>query len=188
MGNPSLVRIGSGGVGREILATLKSEYFKNTYPTVSFVDDGQQVGTIINGIPVVGNLEWLINQSEVENVIIAIGNPKIKKEIVEKLSICNLNYPTVIHPSVQIHDKEFCLIGKGIYIAAQVVLTTNVTIEDFSFINTNCTLQHDAYIEKFCTLMPGVRITGGAKIGEGTYISGNSLISEKIDIDKYSKI
>ncbi len=181
--------IGSGGVGREIAATLKHDSFKQKYKLIGFVDDGQPTGTKINGFPVLGNLDWLCNNSEnIQKIIIAIGNPLIRAEIIKKIASFNFEYPTIIHPSAEIHDLEYCTIGKGCYIASHNVITTNVTLEDFCFINTNCSLQHDTTTEKNCTLMPGVRITGGAQIGEGTFVSGNTLLPEKINVPSFSRL
>ncbi len=182
-----IVIIGSGGVGREILATLKNEVFVD-FIVLGFIDDGQQKGKLINGFPVLGGIDWLIQNKTKINIIIAIGNPSVRQKIIDKLQPHSYNYPTIIHPSTEIHDKDYCSIGVGCYIAGKCVITTDVTIGDFCFINTHCSLQHDTFIENNCTLMPGVRITGGAHIGHGTYISGNTLLSESITIPVDSKI
>lgn len=184
----TIVIIGSGGVGREIAATLKHLHFVNQYVLEGFIDDGSSAGTIINNLPVLGNIDWLIAQNQFKNVIIAIGNPSVREKIYNRLKDFNFQFPTIIHPSAQIHDHEFCKIGEGSYIAAQVVMTTNVTIEDFCFINTACTLQHDTHIEKNCTLMPGVRITGGATIGHGSYLSANLALTTSVIVPSLSKL
>ena len=184
----SVVIIGSGGVGREIAATLKKPYYIHHYILEGFVDDGQPSGTIINAYPVLGNLDWLIQQKKIKKVFIAIGNPLVRIKIIERLNDFHFEFPTIIHPTAQIHDMDFCQIGNGCYIAAQVVLTTNVVIEDFCLINTACTLQHDTYIEKNCTLMPGVRITGGATIGHSTYLSTNLAVTDNSTILPLSKL
>lgn len=184
----TIVIIGSGGVGREIAATLKHIDFADQYVLKGFIDDGQPTGTLINHLSVLGNVEWLIHQSQIRQVIIAIGNPQVREKIYTRLKDFNFQFPTIIHPSAQIHDHEFCKIGEGCYIAAQVVMTTNVTIEDFCFINTACTLQHDTHIEKNCTLMPGVRITGGATIGHGSYLSANLALTTSVIVPSLSKL
>lgn len=184
----AIVIIGSGGVGREIAATLKHPHFVDQFVLQGFVDDGKSEGTLINNFPVLGNLDWLVNQKQIKKVIIAIGNPLVREKIFTRLKNFNFEFPTVIHPSTQIHDLEFCKIGKGCYVAAQVVLTTNITVEDFCLINTGCTLQHDTHIEKNCTLMPGVRITGGATIGHSSYLSANISITDNSTISPLSKL
>lgn len=181
----SLYIVGSGGVGREILATLV-KYYSQEYKVEGFIDDGKPIGEVIQGVQVVGGLAWLKTDSEQKAVLIAIGNPKTRKKIINDLRSVNLDFPTIIHPSVILDNDETCTIGKGCYLGALSCITTNVTIGDFCFINTHCSLQHDTVLGDNVTLMPGVRITGGATIGTGTYISGNVLIADKIEVEKDS--
>jgi UDP-3-O-[3-hydroxymyristoyl] glucosamine N-acyltransferase len=133
-------------------------------------------------------LEWLLEQKESYGLLLAIGNPKFRKEILEKLQNSSFHYPTLLHPNVRIHDPETVKIGQGCYIADGCILTTTITIEDFCFLNTSCSLQHDAYIESNSVLMPGVRITGGARIGTGTYIAANCAVSSACMIPAFSII
>lgn len=183
----SLLIIGAGGLGREFAAALKNSFFSN-FSLKGFVDDDLPVGTLVNSIPVLGNLSWLLNQNEKYGLLLAIGNPQIRNKILKKLQQGTFDYPTLIHPNVSIHDPETVKIGQGCYIADGCILTTGITIEDFCFINTACSLQHDAYIEANSVLMPGVRITAGARIGTGTYISANCVISTALMIPSFSII
>lgn len=182
----SLIIVGSGGVGREVLACI-NKYYLSKYNVVGFIDDGKEVGTIVNDVPVLGGIEWLIKNGNDKSVIISIGNPTVRQLILEKLEKVILEFPTIIHPSVVI-DNDNCKIGRGCYIAACVVITTEVTIGDFCFINSHCSLQHDTVVASNCTLMPGVRITGGATIGQNTYVSGNILIADQRIVEKNSKL
>lgn len=182
-----LVIVGGGGVGREIAAVLKKYPLKG-YKLIGFIDDGQPVNTLINGLSVLGGVQWVIDNAADLAVIIAIGNPQVRKKIIEKLSIASLEYPSVIHPNVSIHDNESVIIGNGCYIGDGCILTTNIEVEDFCFLNTGCTLQHDTYISANCVLMPGVRITGGARIGCNTFIASGCVITTNVQIEKDSII
>jgi sugar O-acyltransferase (sialic acid O-acetyltransferase NeuD family) len=182
-----LLIIGAGGLGREFAAALKNSFFSN-FTLKGFVDDAIAVGTFVNSVPVLGDLTWLLNQNKRYGLLLAIGNPQIRHEIIKRLQSSSFYYPTIIHPQVSIHDPETVSIGKGCYIADGCILTTAVTIEDFCFLNTSCSLQHDAYIETNSVLMPGVRITGGARIGSGTYIGPNCAVSSACEIPSFSVI
>ncbi len=182
-----LLIIGAGGLGREFAVTLKNSFFSN-FNLKGFVDDDIAVGTLVNSVPVLGNLSWLLNQNEKYGLLLAIGNPQIRHKILKKLQNFSFYYPTIIHPNVSIHDTETVSIGKGCFIADGCILTTAITIEDFCFLNTSCSLQHDAYIETNSVLMPGVRITGGARIGSGTYIGPNCVVASACEIPSFSII
>lgn len=182
-----LVIIGAGGVGREIAATLKNAAFSN-FKLIGYIDDGKAPGTIINTVPVLGGIDWLLTNNEGYSAVIAIGNPQVRKKIIERLEPAALEYPTLVHPGARLHDNNTIMIGKGCYIADGCIFTTDIIVEDFCFINTACSLQHDSHIGKNSVLMPGVRITGGAFIGANSYIGANYLISTAVRLDENSVV
>ena len=180
-----LVIIGGGGVGREIATVLKKHPLSG-YDFTGFIDDGISAGTIIKGYPVLGGIQWVLDNATDLAVILAFGKPQLRKKIIEKLHIVSLEYPTLIHPNVSIHDEVSVVIGKGSYIADGCIITTDVIIGNYCFLNTSCTLQHDSIIGDYSVLMPGVRITGGATIGPSTYIAPNCFIATNIVINEAS--
>ena len=182
-----IVIIGAGGVGREVAATLSHTAFSH-FEIAGFIDDATPADTLINTIPVLGSLNRLIEREMAFNVVIAIGNPKIREQIATRLSAFNFTFPSIIHPNVSIHNNTTVAIGQGCYFADGCVLTTDIAVEDFCFINTSCSLQHDTVVGAYSVLMPGVRVTGGAKIGAGSYIAANCAITTACTIEKNSVI
>ncbi|RYJ45597.1 hypothetical protein [Flavobacterium beibuense] len=175
-----VVIIGAGGVGREIYALIH-KYFADVYKVVGFIDDIIKPGSFVNGIEILGGIDWYKYSGITNSVIMALGNPEFRKKAFLKLGD-NYDYPTIIHPDVKIHDEVRVKVGKGCFISDNCVLTTDIIVSDFCFINTSCSLHHDTHLEKNCVIMPGVRITGGAKIGENSYISPNVVIASKVNI------
>ena len=75
--------IGASGFGREV-AWLIEEL--DEFNVIGFVDDNKEIqNTIINDIPVIGGISFLIEKKEEVNVVIAIGNPAIRKKIYDQL-------------------------------------------------------------------------------------------------------
>ena len=176
-----IVIIGAGGVGREIAATLMHKDFEDIQVT-GFIDDNKQQGTVINNLTVLGDLDWLITASGNYEIVLAIGNPQLRKKIIERLGN-DFSYPTIIHPNVSIHNEGTVNIGYGCYIGDGCIFTTDIIIEDSCFINTGCSLQHDTVIKVNSVLMPGVRITAGATIGRNCFVATNCVISKTIEIE-----
>ncbi len=173
--------IGAGGLGREILATLKHSGFTKKYATVEFIDKGSQ--EFINDILDVGNNEHLINLDEQCDVFIAVSNPIVRNRIIQQLQPnAHINFPTFIHPKSSIYDNTRVKIGKGSFISEGCILTTDIVIGDFCYLNMNVTLHHDTVLEDNVFLMDGVRITGGAKVNRNSYICNNHSIDEAIEI------
>jgi hypothetical protein len=162
-------------------ATLCHPIFQDHYHIVGFVDDALNPGTLINGIPVLGNLQWLKTQQNA-SVALCIGNPEIRKKILLQLSDYALNWPNIIHPGAILYDAQRIQLGKGIFIGQGSILTTDIQIGDHSFIHLGCSLHHDTRIGQNCVLMPGVRITGGAKLTNHTFLPTGSCIKEDITI------
>jgi sugar O-acyltransferase (sialic acid O-acetyltransferase NeuD family) len=113
-------------------------------------------------------------------VIVAIGDPNIRKNITEKLPK-NTKYFTFIHPTAQIMSKDV-EIGEGSFIGANSIITTNVKIGKHSILNRGCQIGHDTVCGDFLSMMPGSIISGNCKIGDKVYLGTNSSIREKINI------
>src|SRR5687768_668046 len=120
-----LIIIGAGGVGREVAAVLKRHPLRQ-HELIGFIDDNIKPGTIINGIEVLGGMLWIKDNYNGLGVIIAIGNPQVRKAIVGSLKEFKISYPTLIHPNVNIHETETVTIGQGCYIADGCILTTDI--------------------------------------------------------------
>lgn len=175
--------IGSGGLGREVLGIIQSINRKeNSWNFIGFYDDNLS-NDLINGFPILGKIEELNQINEELYVVIAIGNPKIKELIKNKIINSQIKFPTLIHPSVEIYSEENVVLGKGVVIAANSVLTVNIEISDFVYINTAAVIAHDTKIGKYSMIMPTVSISAGGEIGEKVYIGNGTKIDYVIQID-----
>ena len=78
---------GAGGFGREVKTIIdainKTE--SNTYNFVGFYDDGIEKGTIVNGYPLLGGIQELNEVTSELSLIISIGDPRIKKIVLNKI-------------------------------------------------------------------------------------------------------
>ena len=174
---------GVGGFGREVLALIKDiNKVEPTWNIVGFFDDGYDKGVIVNGYPSLGKTEELNNWRIPISLALAIGSPAIKNKILNKIANPLVEYPTLIHPSVWIGDKEYVEIGRGCIICAGVMITTNVKIKDFVILNLQCTVGHDTVINDYAAFMPSVNISGEVSIGEGVYVGTGAKIINQIEI------
>lgn len=170
--------IGAGGLGREVASVIQT-YFPNQYTLLGFVDDGVEANTTVNGIKVLGGVEYLAEYSQSVCIFMGIGIPRIRKLIFDKIKANqNLSFPNLIHPYARIHNPETVQFGMGNIVSDGVIITTNVPIGNFNLLNLTTTIGHDASIGDFCSIMPAVNISGGAKIGDLVYIgTGAKLIN-----------
>lgn len=173
-----LVIVGAGGCGREVLWQLLSSKDKKTYNILGFADDSK-IGQKINGYEVIETIDTLSNSKKKTSVIICIGSPKIKKMIYDKLSVNeNIDFPNFIADSVKYSDSV--IFGKGCIICEGSILTVNVKIGSFVYINLNSTVGHDAVIGEFSSVYSSVNISGNVTIGKQTEIgTGTQIIQGK---------
>lgn len=178
---------GVGGFGREVLALIQDiNRVEPQWNIVGFFDDGYEKGLMINGYPTLGKVEDL-NKWETDIAIaISIGSPVIKKKILDNIHNPKVSYPTLIHPTVWIGDRNYMEIGKGCIFCAGVMITTNIAIRDFVILNLQCTVGHDSVINDYAAFMPSVNISGEVNIGEGVYVGTGAKIINQLEIGDYT--
>ena len=172
-----IIIVGAGGLGREVVWLIERINEKSNSPwnILGFVDDGVEKGTQIQGFPVLGSVDYLLELEKETNVVCAIAKSAIKKRIVERLQKNKkLLFPNLIDPSVIWSNSA--QIGRGNILCANVVLSVNAKVEDFILVDWNCTVGHEAQIKSYSTLYPGANISGNTQIGSEAEIGTASCI------------
>jgi len=179
--NKELVVLGAGGHSKVVISTLLELGFK----IKGILDDDQNKwGNEVFGIPIIGPLE-LIRSGNFTQAIVAIGDNRIRKEIVERFEgFCE--WVTVVHPFSFVHSSV--VIGEGTVVFAGVVIQPDVKIGRHSIINTGVTIDHDCKIGDFVHLAPGVNLAGGVNIEEGAFLGVNSSVIPYKNIGKWTVV
>ena len=186
---------GAGGLGREVSCLINAiNQTRNEWNFIGFFDDGLPVGLKIAGYEVIGGINNLNKYDKTLNIVIAIGNPQITKNIVKKIDNTLIEFPNLIAPNVVIYDQSTLRIGIGNIVTFGCILSLYVKIGDFNILNCNVCLGHDVTIGNFNVFNPSVKISGnvniketnffgiscivlqGKKIGFNTTIGANSVI------------
>jgi sugar O-acyltransferase (sialic acid O-acetyltransferase NeuD family) len=174
--------IGAGGFGREVKTILDSiNSVSPTFNFLGFYDDGFEKGEILNYFPVLGGVEDINTIMEPIAIVIAIGDPQIKKAIYDKINNTNVDFPNIIHPNVLI-SKDFVELGVGNIICAGCIITCNIVIKDFVILNLMCTVGHDTTISSFSSFMPSINISGEVLIHEKVYVGTGAKIINLLEI------
>lgn len=183
--NKDIYIIGAGGLGREVASIISNK--ENQYPYIlkGFIDDGLSVGTNINGLTVIGGID-VLNKISHANIVLAIGNPTIRKKILDNIQTIALDFPNLIHRTAVLEDLLNINIGSGVFIGSGVIMTTNIQVGDYSFIHSGSILHHDTHIGKNCIVMPGVRITAKCTIGDHSYVGTGTIIAKETVLPEYS--
>ena len=179
---------GSGGHASVIIDLVEKQ---GQFDIIGLLDDFRNVGESIGGYPILGGLENFEETYEAysnPSIIIAIGDNYSREQIYRKLisKISKISFPSVVHPSAIIGSKVN--IARGVVIMAGVVIQTNSTLGNFSFINTKASVDHDVMLCSFSSVGPGCTLGGKCKIGERTAVSIGATILEKVVVGNDSII
>lgn len=176
----NILIIGAGGFGREVewLINRINNSNNNQWNLIGYVDDNVQKGTEITKLKVVYNTDELLKLEKKTNVVIAIGNAKVRKLIYNKIKENkNLSFPNLVDPSAIIGEVDM---GIGNIICAGTIATVNIKINNFNIINLDCTVGHDDVLADFITVYPSVNISGNTTINEVVEIgTGTQIIQGK---------
>lgn len=172
---------GAGGLGREVAMLIEQINEKElTWELIGFFDDGLEIGEEIYGYKVIGNADELNKYKEELSVVFAIGEPAIRRKIVNLLDNPNLFYPVLIHPDAVL-GKDV-VIAEGTIITAGNIITVNVKIGKHALLNLACTVGHDVTLGDYTTVMPGANISGNIEVGECVYIGTGAKTIQQVKI------
>lgn len=177
-----IVIAGAGGFGREVQWLIdRINHGEKKWELIGFIDDAIPSGTMINNLPVLGNLDYLVTYPDRLAVACAIGASEVRRSVIKRLlNNHNLEYPNLIDPSVLM--SESVRLGIGAVICAGSIITVNIEVYDFVTINLDCTIGHDVRLNKYVTLYPGVHVSGSVEIGEASEIGTGAQIIQGVKI------
>jgi sugar O-acyltransferase (sialic acid O-acetyltransferase NeuD family) len=184
----SVVIIGAGGSGREVLEILKDRNkVSGAWDILGFIDEAPELkGKIINRYPVLGGLYWLEKQVKKPGCICSVNNCEARKKLVARMGKLGAEFVNVIHPAAHIGDSV--ILGSDIVIYAGSLLTANITIGDHVHINFSCGIGHDVVIGPYCTISGLVNINGNARLGEGVFIGSGATVIPDVSIGDWTTI
>jgi sugar O-acyltransferase (sialic acid O-acetyltransferase NeuD family) len=171
----NLVIVGAGGFGREV--AYVSETSSSKFDSTEFIDDSAK-GTTPEGWKILGGIDaWPQNSLGV----VAIGNPRVRRQVVERVSskkhrFARVDSASSRHPTVTV--------GEGSMLVAGVHTTVSTTIGKHVIINLNCTLGHDVEIGDFVTIAPLCAISGNVRIHDGVEIGTGACVKEGVTLGR----
>jgi len=171
-----MIIYGASGHGKVIAEILEERGITN----ITFIDDHPTDNTFLD-YPLHKSINFEdLNDSE---IIIAIGNNRIRKSLSEKL---NCHFATAIHPSAQVSKRSF--VGKGTVVMAGVSVNSEASIGNHVILNTNCSIDHDCLLEDFVHISPNAALAGNVKVGKCTHIGIGASVIQGVTIGRYVTI
>lgn len=184
----NLVIWGSGGHAREVAAVADACASREGWHVEGFLDDNVgRHGMVVDGYRVVGGVAWL-DQHRETRIVVAVGNPRARYAIVERLRACGHDrFTTIVHPTATVSDKVQSL-GAGCVLFPYAVVSSQACVGCHVMLNTFTSLSHDVVAGDFCTFAPGVLVAGGAMINQGADLGVGVRVLPQCCIGAWSTI
>ncbi|WP_246943880.1 acetyltransferase [Bacillus pinisoli] len=173
----NIVIIGHGGhskvVSDIILATEGIQ-------VLGYLDHKYKTKEVINNFicaPISEVREIKENNDDVRFVM-AIGDNRVRKEIIETLDLSSDDFISLLHPTASISSSA--KIGYGTVVMPNAVINADAVIGCHSIINSAAIVEHDCYLGDFVHLCPNSTLAGAVKVESGCMIgSGATIIPNK---------
>ena len=171
-GHAKVIRDCVESCGNQVIAMLDDKYKEITVHSNSIKAPIEHIEELIK-----------VNRRK---VVIAIGNNTIRKKIVERLSLSDHDYATIIHKKAIVsHSVE---IGVGTVIMPGVTINADSKVGNHCIINTSSVVEHDCNVEDFAHISPNSTITGGVHIGKGVHLGAGGIVIPLKSVGQWSII
>lgn len=180
----SYIIVGAGGHAKVVLDILNT-----LHENIAGIIDDNFRKESFKGLPVLGTtseLDSIVPRFPQDSFIVAVGNYRPRKQIVNLLETFQVNFGTAIHPSAIIGSGV--TIGKGTVVMPNVIVNADSHVGDHVILNTACTVDHDCSLQNFVHISPGAHLAGGVKIGECTHIGIGSNVIPRKTIGKFTTV
>lgn len=179
---------GAGGLGREVYCLIqKINSIELKWNVVGFFDDIKEKGLKNDYGVILGGIQELNQWNTELNVVIAFGDRRRVKILIDQIHNPKICYPNIIY-GITIDDSNTVHFGKGNIMRDGCGFTCNCSVGDFNLLNGDVKTGHDDKIGNFNTFMPGVRVSGSVKIGDENFFGVGSIIIQGISIDYNVKL
>lgn len=183
-----VIILGTGGLAAELVSYIyaNNKYYNGKTKIKGYLDINDNNYKKYNFIePFLGN-ENEYNFNEKDIVYIAIGNDRIRNNLILLLENKNIIFENFIHYTALISRDS--TIGRGNIIGPNVIVGPNTIIGDFNLINYNCSIAHDSFLGNRNIFSPNVNITGYCTIGNENFFSLSTGLTPNIKIGNNNKI
>jgi len=174
--NKNIAIIGAGGHGKVVgeIALL------NQYKVINFFDD--KVNDIKKfPFTIFGSLDYLKDHlKDYDAYFVAIGENRIRSNIIEWLKKQKMNIVSLTHPRSTI--SQFSSLEIGTCVMANAVINPGTLIKEGAIINTSASVDHDCIIEDFAHISPNCSLSGSVRVGKFSHLGTGTSVHPGIHI------
>ena len=177
---------GAGGHGKvvaDILISRKEKQF------IGFVDDQDQLtGTEVIGYPILGNGNWLHEQTTKHPVaiVLGIGNSFSRRRVVERCVAWDVPILRAIHCAAVVASSAE--LGRGTVVMGGAVINGEAKIGHGVIVNTGAVVEHDVEIGDYADISPNASLGGASRFGTVSHLGLGAVVLPGVSVGSESII
>ncbi len=176
----SLVIIGAGGFGREVL-----QYSRDAGLEVKgFVDD-QAVDGGVTGLPVLGTIGGY-EPAPGDEFLLAIGRPELRLAIGQQLRDRGARFTTLVHPLAYVASSAE--IGEGSIIAPFATIGAHAVLGRDVVLTFYASVAHDCVVGNASALSPYSVCNGGGRLGEAAFLGAAAVVNPLRSVGAHARV
>lgn len=176
-----LLLVGAGGFGRVVLEHAIKEY------DCAFVDDGVDVGTIVQTVPVIGKLSDIeLLFRDYKKLIVVIGNNSLRERVYKEAADIGYEFPNIIVPSAYL--SPYATIGSGCVILNNAVVQNGAVLGDGVILNPGAEAHHDSCIGNNVLIYANTVIRSLTHVGDRAWIGCNVSIGTGVTVPMDARV
>lgn len=170
----NLIIIGAGGHGRSVAEAVISNP-ESEFKLVGFIDDSWPNNQFIWDFSILGDTSDLnVYLPQANNVIVAIGNNKLRAELQERVLKAGFRLATIKHSRAIVSPSA--IIGAGGAIMAGAIVGTEAQLGSGAIVNAGAVVDHHCQVGDYGHLGVGAAMAGGAKLGAGAWLQAGNFL------------
>lgn len=182
-----LILVGCGAFARELINWVDDLVdMGKSIPVSGFLDDNPNalVGFPYS-VPHLGGIAAYTPEAG-DQLLMAIGDPKAKKNLYSELKGKRASFASLAHPSAVI--ARSAKLGEGVVVCPQAFISADAVVGDLCAINGNASVGHDVRLGSFSTLSSHVDLTGWVQVEECSFFGSGARVLPKVKIGTCARI
>lgn len=177
-----LVVVGAGGHAREILSLVRriNERSPSWNLQGLLVDPQYREGDSLDGVPILGGIEWLRAHPAV-SAVTAVGSSVGRAELVDRLSsVGPVHYATLVDPGASVAADA--RIAPGSQVLAGAVVGAAAQVGRHCILNYGAIVTHECRVADFVSIAPAACLGGRTVLGEGVEVGLGARVLPRLEI------
>ena len=172
-----LVILGAGGCGLDMACLVEAiNESCREWNILGYLDPDPEIkGTKRLGYRVLGTDSEAPKYRDC-HFLLGVGDPRLRKRIVDSLGEENYNWATLVSPTAGVHPS--IKLGKGAVIGRYTDMLPMCKIGKYALVNLHVVLGHAVEIGDYTVVDPNVTINGEGRVGKLCLIGANAFVRD----------